>query len=596
VRHLRSILYAAVLAPAVWILCGVGFDQDLTGRARDNGGVESLSGVLLLLLAGAAYAILLFSPISPAGPLLAGLTFLGVGAWARLAPTAYAQAWPSNVAKDGFNVSTPGYGLALLLAVPLICTALSARRWAAYEPPRILLLGTIGRARGAAQVAGTTMASERTTVIGGPRPGFAPPAVSPAMPPAVSLSPGDGERTAVLPVGRPKASDGTTIVVSVDDEEKTTVMRLGGPAERTTAVPVARPAARQQASDETTTVVPVDDDEKTTVMRLGGPAAVAESPTVPSAAGHNAATGPKAAAVEDATEALAPEDKPTADVVAVEPPTSAMALADVATRDVLTADETTRDVASSGGDARSVPNAATPDVAACAGPVDAAGDETTRDVGADRSAHDIGSGGGPTQASTSDEPTRAAAAGEPTEAGAAGEPTEAGAGPVSDDGDEKTQVLRLPAAAPDSGSGHAGADAGNRNPIGRATGHGEQTQVIRLGTVEPPGDRTQLLTFPAPGGAGTVATQAGERTQETGPSPRQEITKPMSIVGEERPDPGEDPTTRLIMPAAEPGAGTTRQGKDRRALTVTNLERPLDEAADDTHPLAIPAQRQPADE
>ena len=112
VRHLRSIIYALVLAPAVWILCGVGFDQDLTGRARDNGGIESLSGVLLLLLAGAAYAILLFAPISPAGPALAGLVFAVVGAWARIAPESYAAVWPANVAKEGFDVSTPGYGLA----------------------------------------------------------------------------------------------------------------------------------------------------------------------------------------------------------------------------------------------------------------------------------------------------------------------------------------------------------------------------------------------------------------------------------------------------------------------------------------------------
>ena len=57
----------------------------------------------------------------------------------------------------------------------------------------------------------------------------------------------------------------------------------------------------------------------------------------------------------------------------------------------------------------------------------------------------------------------------------------------------------------------------------------------------------------------------------------------MSIVGEERPDPGEDPTTRLtsyvVKPGAEPGAATTRPNKNRRAMTVTNLERPADEAA-----------------
>ncbi|WP_203842673.1 hypothetical protein [Winogradskya humida] len=164
-RHLRSVLYALVLAPAAWILCGVGFDHDLTGRALDNGGPESVGGPLLLLLAGAAYAILLLAPISPAGPLLAGLTFLGVGFWARSAPDAYAGLWPADIAKDGFNLSTPGYGLVMLLAVPLICTALSSRRWAAYEPPQIVFLGTVGRARGAARPYGPPIASELTTAL-----------------------------------------------------------------------------------------------------------------------------------------------------------------------------------------------------------------------------------------------------------------------------------------------------------------------------------------------------------------------------------------------------------------------------------------------
>ncbi|MEV6490751.1 hypothetical protein AB0M20_19350, partial [Actinoplanes sp. NPDC051633] len=73
-RHVRSILYALVLAPAVWVLCGVGFTQELTGRAQDSGGgLETLAAILLVLLAGTAYAILLFAPISPAGPASAGL-------------------------------------------------------------------------------------------------------------------------------------------------------------------------------------------------------------------------------------------------------------------------------------------------------------------------------------------------------------------------------------------------------------------------------------------------------------------------------------------------------------------------------------------
>ena len=336
-RHLRSILYALVLAPAAWILCGVGFDQDLTGRARDNGGPESVGGLLLLLLAGAAYAILLFAPISPAGPLLAGLAFLGVGIWARVAPDAYAGVWPADVTKDGFNVSTPGYGLALLLAVPLLSTALSARRWAGYEPPQVVFIGTLGRARGAASAPGTTLAAEPTT----------------------AFNAGAGE-----------------------------------------------------------------EDDKTTLLSALFPAADRQSPVDAPAEGS---------------------DEPTHDVARSEEPT--------------------RDVAKS--------------------------EEVTTVISA----------------------------------------------PVGDPG-EKTQVIRpVPAASPSAASSAAGSAAGSV-----------------------PGEAT---------------------------------TKAMSISGAERPDPGQDPTTRLTpVPPASPPEAATRATK---TSTVAHLERPADEAADDTRPLTLPAPR-PADE
>ena len=114
--------------------------------------------------------------------------------------------------------------------------------------------------------------------------------------------------------------------------------------------------------------------------------------------------------------------------------------------------------------------------------------------------------------------------------------------------------------------------------------------MIRPGTVQPPGDRTQLLTFPTPSEAPTVATPVADDSEAAA------STKAMSIVAAERPDPGEDPTTRLTMPVKPPGEATTRPGPERRAMTATNLERPADEAADDTRPLTLPAQRPPADD
>ncbi len=164
-RHVRSILYALILAPALWILTGVGFNHDLTTRGRGTFAVESFAGLLLLLLAGAAYGILAFAPISPAGPLLAGVTFLGIACWALAAPAGYAGTFPTSLTKDSFDLSRPGYGLAALLAVPLICTALSARRWEKYEPPVLPIIGVVGRPRGKAAAPGTTIAALATQVI-----------------------------------------------------------------------------------------------------------------------------------------------------------------------------------------------------------------------------------------------------------------------------------------------------------------------------------------------------------------------------------------------------------------------------------------------
>ncbi|OJF10318.1 hypothetical protein [Couchioplanes caeruleus] len=257
-RHLRSILYALVLAPAAWILCGVGFDRDLTGRARDNGAVESFGAVMLLLLAGAAYGILLFAPISPAGPLLAGLTFLGVGIWSRIAPEAYAGVWPAGISKDGFDVSTPGYGLVVLLAVPLLATSLSARRWAGYEPPQVVLVGTIGRVRGAVPAPGTPMAAEPTTVFAAAGPGFRPPP-RPPIP---------HQRRPVPAPAAPSSAESTRDVAA--SEEPTTRLPAADEGEPTTRLPASdegEPTTLLAAADEEpTTVLLTADDERTTVL------------------------------------------------------------------------------------------------------------------------------------------------------------------------------------------------------------------------------------------------------------------------------------------------------------------------------------------
>jgi hypothetical protein len=211
VRHFRSIFYAVVLAPAVWVLVGVGLTHDLTARGRDGFAAESLTGLMLLLLGGAAYGILVFVPISPLGPFVAGLVFFGVSVWAIEWPAGYAGAWPRGMVKDGFDLSRPGYGLAALLAVPLLLTVLSVRRWSGFEPVVLPIIGPVGRARGAAAVAGTPVAAMQTAVF---------------TVPAVGRPADDGELTTVL--RRPEPADVTMVLQPPSDGEETTVLRSPG--------------------------------------------------------------------------------------------------------------------------------------------------------------------------------------------------------------------------------------------------------------------------------------------------------------------------------------------------------------------------------
>ncbi|AEV81937.1 Triple functional domain protein [Actinoplanes sp. SE50] len=254
-RHLRSIVYALVLAPAAWILAGVGFTHDLTSRGRDFFTAESLSGLLLLIFAGVLYGIMILSPISPAGPTLAGAAYMGTTWWAWTAPKSYAGIWPAAVVKDGFDLSRPAYGLAALLAVPLLCTALSARRWARYEPPVLPIIGEIGRFRGSARVAGDNVAAIETTVLrtSGPAPSRhpAPPAAATQIippPAAVSARPA-APQTAAPQTAIPKIVPSPRTVAPQDDKTRL----LGTPsATPQLPTPAGEPAVPATAGDPTT--------------------------------------------------------------------------------------------------------------------------------------------------------------------------------------------------------------------------------------------------------------------------------------------------------------------------------------------------------
>jgi virulence-associated protein VagC len=514
-RHIRSILYALVLAPVLWVLTGVGFNHDLTTRGRGTFAVESYAGLLLLLLAGAAYGILVFAPVSPAGPLVAGLSFLGIAVWALSAPDSYAGAFSPSVTKDGFDLSRPGYGLAALLAVPLICTALSARRWARYEPPVLPIIGVIGRARGAAAVAGTPVAVLQTQVIGPPS-GVSPGGSEPTT--VLRLPTADSENTTVLS----GSSDQTTVAASRTDFAAEVAARSASLAQPATVshsepatVSLAEPATASQPEPATVSLA-----EPATVS-LAEPATASDEEPVTLA---NDAGDPTIAVVTRADE-----------------PSTAI---------VVSADETVDVVATpAGADDRTaggeegVTEAVESEAVAqtsVATPVADEGDERTQAIRLPD-----GIDGDRTQAIRLPD-------------GIDGDRTQAIRMPVVDDQD-RTQALRLPASETTPA-----APAGDETQVIRPVDQ-DRTQVIRTGLVKPPGDRTEVLKLPV-----------------ADPTP--------SIAALEQPNLADDPTSRLVPPAA---GGDGEPARTEKRSTVLNLERPPDEVADDTTRLDIPTQRGP---
>jgi hypothetical protein len=185
--------------------------------------------------------------------------------------------------------------------------------------------------------------------------------------------------------------------------------------------------------------------------------------------------------------------------------------------------------------------------------------------------------------------------------GDAGDRTQVLQFPPADSG-EKTQVIKLP--TPPSGDstqvlrfpprrfGNVPGER-TRDLSNRATGDvgGDETQVIRLAGKTIDEERTQVIR-PA------LVTPPGERSDVLmfrTPAPRDET--PISIADAEAPNFAEDPTSPIIPPSPR-GAATDDEATEngKRSMTVMNMERPPDEAADETTRLEIPTQRRPAND
>lgn len=135
-RHLGSIVLALVLAPLIWGLTGIGVGMFAeAGEPPAEFGLEAMAGLAAMLGAGFCYCLLVLPRLSPLGPALAGLAFLGMTVWRVFYVRDFTAIVPDTYLGVSRLLQSPADGLGALLAVPLLGTVFSPQRWRRYELP-----------------------------------------------------------------------------------------------------------------------------------------------------------------------------------------------------------------------------------------------------------------------------------------------------------------------------------------------------------------------------------------------------------------------------------------------------------------------------
>ncbi|WP_027345553.1 hypothetical protein [Hamadaea tsunoensis] len=141
-RHVGSFLLAVILAPVVYLLTGLGLSafQQATAPGSGHRPIAIVLALATLAVGGIVYAILVMARLSPVGPALAGCAFLAAPAWPLVDRASY-DSTLNDIGARFVNVlgvqiigldQVGSTGIGVLLAVPLIATLASARRWSRY--------------------------------------------------------------------------------------------------------------------------------------------------------------------------------------------------------------------------------------------------------------------------------------------------------------------------------------------------------------------------------------------------------------------------------------------------------------------------------
>lgn len=133
-RHLLSLLLAVVLTPVVFFASGYGSIKFAESVAT-NRVAPTLLALAAIAAAGIAYGILILARLSPLGTVLAGLALLGVVGWALVDANSYVDTVPNSLFGQRGLFTAPVNAMTAILAVPLLFTIASPRRWRRYANP-----------------------------------------------------------------------------------------------------------------------------------------------------------------------------------------------------------------------------------------------------------------------------------------------------------------------------------------------------------------------------------------------------------------------------------------------------------------------------
>jgi hypothetical protein len=137
-RHIGSIVLAVIFAPIIYILTGVGMVKFAANSAASTTDWTAVGiGAGALVVAGALWAVLTMVRMSPLGPLLAGLMFVGAQVWALLDLANVVSTLGTSVLGISHAAEEPLNGPALVMAISMLATIFSPRRWRGKDKPAV---------------------------------------------------------------------------------------------------------------------------------------------------------------------------------------------------------------------------------------------------------------------------------------------------------------------------------------------------------------------------------------------------------------------------------------------------------------------------